>query len=100
MHYLSIRQMHRPFSNVLETQYCKVLDKSSGWFDFTEPHLNTSLKDLAHQSSGALILSKPLEPHDYRDSKVCRVLKHQFGVVQHYRTFTRHTIKGEARCAA
>ena len=80
MHYFSKRQMHRTFSNVLETQYCKVLNKSSGWFDFTEPHLNTSLKG---HSSGALILSKPLEPHYYRDSKVCRVLKHQFGVVVH-----------------
>ena len=74
--------------------------KSSGWFDFTEPHPNTSLNALAHHSSGSFILSKPLERHYCMDSKVCRVLKHKFGVVQHYRTFTRHSFKGEARCAA
>ena len=74
MHYFSVRQMHLTFSNVLETQYWKVLIKNSGWFEFTEPHLNTSLKALAHHNLCELILSKPLEQHYYRDSKACRVL--------------------------
>ena len=35
----------------------------------------------AHRTSSNLP-----EPHHYRDSKVCRVLSHQFGVVRRYRT--------------
>ena len=35
----------------------------------------------AHRTSSNL-----LEPHHYRDSKVCRVLSHEFGVVRPYRT--------------
>ena len=31
--------------------------------------------------------SNLLEPHHHRDSKVCRVLSHEFGVVRLYRTF-------------
>ena len=37
----------------------------------------------AHRTSSNL-----LEPHHYRDSKVCRVLSHEFGVVRPYRTFS------------
>ena len=37
------------------------------------------------------------EPHHYRDSKVCRVLSHEFGVVRLYRTF--YIVTGETRCA-
>ena len=59
MHYFTVRQMNRTFSNVIETQYCKVLNNSSGCFDFTEPHLNTSLKAIAHDSSGASNLLEP-----------------------------------------
>ena len=35
----------------------------------------------AHRTSSNLP-----EPHHYRDSKVCRVLSHEFGVVRPYRT--------------
>ena len=101
MHKFSVCQMHRTFSNVLETQYCKELNKISGWFDFTEPHRNTSLKALlVHDSSGASNLLDHFELHYCKDTKVCKVSKHVFEVVQQNRTFTRHTFKGEARCAA
>ena len=39
------------------------------------------------------------EPHHYRDSKVCRVLSHEFGVVRLHRTFSIYIVTGEARCA-
>ena len=48
----------------------------------------------AHQTS-----SNSLEPHHYRDSKVCRVLSHEFGVVRLHRTFSIYIVTGETRCA-
>ena len=73
----------------------------SGWFDCTEPSLSTSLQGKqgmqgvvhlfgvvkAHRTSSNL-----LEPHHYRDSKVCRVLSHGFGVVRLYRTFSIYIV--------
>ena len=47
----------------------------------------------AHRTSSNL-----LEPHHYRDSKVCRVLSHEFGVVRLYRTFTIYIVTEIARC--
>ena len=81
---------------------------SSGWFDCTEPSLSTSLQGQqgmqgvvhlfgvvqAHRTSSNL-----LEPHHYKDSKVCRVLSHQFGVVRLYRTFSIYIVTGETRYA-
>ena len=37
-----------------------------------------------------------LEPHHCRDSKVCRVLSHEFRL---YRTFSIYIVVGETRCA-
>ena len=34
--------------------------------------------------------SNLLEPHYFRESKVCRVLSHEFGVVRLYRTFSNY----------
>ena len=48
----------------------------------------------AHRTSSNL-----LEPHHNRDSKVCRVLSHEFGVVRLHRTFSIHIVTGETRCA-
>ena len=48
----------------------------------------------AHRTSSNLP-----EPHHYRDSKVCRVLSHEFGVVRPYRTFSVYIITGETRSA-
>ena len=81
---------------------------SSGWFDCTEPSLSTSLQGQqgvqgvvhlfgvvqAHRTSSNL-----LEPHHYRDSKVFRVLSHEFGVVRLYRTFSIYIVTEIARCA-
>ena len=41
---------------------------------------------------------KLLEPHLCRDSKVCRVVTHEFGVVRLYRTITNYIFTGEAQC--
>ena len=81
---------------------------SSGWFDCTEHSLSTSLQGKqgiqgvmhlfgvvpAHQTS-----LNSLEPHHYRDSKVCRVLSHEFGVVRLNLTFSIYIVVGETRCA-
>ena len=81
---------------------------SSGWFDCTEPSLSTSLQGQqgmqgvvhlfgvvqAHRTSLNL-----LERHHYKDSKVCRVLSHEFGVVRLYRTFSIYIVTEIARCA-
>ena len=78
---------------------------SSGWFDCTEPSLTISLQGKKGvQGAYALVrggssASNLLEPHHCRDSKVCRVLSHQFGVVRLYRTFSNYIFTGETRCA-
>ena len=43
--------------------------------------------------------SNLLEPQHRRESKVCRVLSPEFGVVQLYRTVANKHFTGEARCA-
>ena len=48
----------------------------------------------AHRTSSNL-----LEPHHYRDRKVCRVLSHEFRVVRLHRTFSIYIVTGETRCA-
>ena len=48
---------------------------------------------------GGSSTSNLLEPHHYRDSKVCRVLSHEFGVIRPYRTFSIYIVAGETRCA-
>ena len=70
---------------------------SSGWFDCTEHSLSTSLQGKQGvQGAYALVrggssTSNLLEPHHYKDSKVCRVLSHEFGVVRPYRTLSVST---------
>ena len=60
---------------------CRVLCTRSGWFKHIEPPRTF------------------FEPHPFRDSKVCRVLSHEFGVVRMYRTFSIYIVTGETRCA-
>ena len=67
----------RTFSNYIITEIARCLEfchMSSGWFDCTEPHY-------------------------YRDSKVFRVLSHEFGVVRLLRTFSIYIVAGETTCA-
>ena len=95
----------RTFSNHRCVEFCHM---SSGWFDCTEPSLSTSLQGQqgmqgvvhlfrvveAHRTSSNLP-----EPHHYRDSKVCRVMSHEFGMVRPYRTFSVYIVTGETRSA-
>ena len=84
---------------------------STGWFDCTEPSLSTSLqRQQGMQGACAQMMwvevvqahrtcSNLLEPHHYKDSKVCRVLSHEFGVFRPYRTFSFYIGTGETRYA-
>ena len=80
---------------------------SSGWFDCTEPSLSTSLQGQQCMQGDVHLFgvvqahrtSSNLEPHHYKDSKVCRVLSHEFGVVRLYRTFSIYIVTGETRYA-
>ena len=56
--------------------------------------LCTSLGVQVHRTSLNL-----LELHHFRDSKVCRVLSHEFGVVRLYQTFSNYIFTGEVRYA-
>ena len=70
-------RLYRTFSIYIvegETRCAWCLCPSSGWF-------------------------KHIEPLHYRDSKVWRVLTHEFGVVRPYRNFSINIVKGETRCA-
>ena len=43
--------------------------------------------------------SNPLEPQQRSESKVCRGLPQEVGVVRLYRTFSNYSFTGETRCA-
>ena len=80
----------RTFLNHLSAEIARCVaffHMSSGWFDCTEPSLTTSLQGKEGvQGAYSLVrggssTSNLLEPHRRRDSKVCRVLSHEFRVV-------------------
>ena len=92
----------RTFSNHIITKiarYVAFCHMSSGWFDCTEPSLSTSLKGKQGVQGAYGLVSNLLEPHHYSDSKVFRVLSHEFGVVRPYRTFSIYIATGETRSA-
>ena len=104
-------QAHRTSSNILNhiiTEIAKCVEfchMSSGWFDGTEPSLSTSLQvqqgmqGVVHLFGVHRISSNLLEPHHYKDSKVCRVLSHEFWVVRLYRTFSIYIVyRGNKVC--
>ena len=78
---------------------------SSEWLDCTELSLTTSLEgkqfvqDAYALVRGSSSASNLLELHHCRESKVCRVLSHEFGLVRLYRTFSNYIFRGEAICA-
>ena len=73
---------------------------SSGWFDHTEPSLSTSLQGKQGvQGAYALVRGGSSTSNSLRDSKVCRVLSHEFWVVRLYRTFSIYIVAEETRCA-
>ena len=55
---------------------------------------------LARGGSSTANLFEPHETHQHRASKVCRVLKHSFRVVQAQRTYTNHTLTVLKVCRA
>ena len=76
------------------------LGTRAGWFKHFEPHrtyTNHTITELARcvgcfcTSSGGSSTANLHEPHHHSFSKVCRVLKHSFRVVQAQRTYTNHT---------
>ena len=80
-HEFGVVRPYRTFSIYIvtgETRYSGCLCTSSRWFKHIEPLV---------------------EPHHYRDSKVCRVLSLEFGVVGPYRTFSVYIVTGETRSA-
>ena len=99
---------HRTFSNCSLTEIARYIDffhSSSGWFDCTEPSPTTSLQGIqrcagctmhrfgevqAHRTSSNL-----LDLHPHRDSKVSRLLSHEFGVVRLDRTFSDCIFTGD-----
>ena len=98
----------RTFLNHIITEIARCVafcHMSSGWFDHTEPSLSTSLKGKQGVQGvygpvfGGSSTSNLLEPYQYSDSKVFRVLSHEFGVVRLHRTFSIYIVTGEARCA-
>ena len=50
-------------------------------------------------SSTSNLIENLHEPQHHRDSKVCRGLSHEFGVVRPYRTFSMYSVTGETRSA-
>ena len=117
--------MYRTFSMYIvtgETRSAGCLCNSSGWFKHIKPHRTYSnhhniteiarCGEVCHMSSMCLnhpelvhkhpahlvshrTSSNLHEPHHHRNSKVCRGLSHEFGVVRLYRTFTMYIVTGE-----
>ena len=59
---------HRTFSNYILTEIARYIDffhTSSGWFDWTEPSLTTSLQEIGVQGAicTSLMRFKHIEPH-------------------------------------
>ena len=82
-HVFGVVRPYRNFSiNIVkgETRCARCLCTSSGWFKHIEPH-------------------RTYTNHHHRDSKVCRGLSHEFGVVRLYRTFSIYIVTGETRSA-
>ena len=111
IHLFGVVQANRTSSNHIMTEIARCVGFGHirlGWFDCTEPSLSTSLQGQqgmqgimhlfgvvqAHRT-----LLNLLEPHHYRDSKVCRVLSHEFGVVRLHRTFSIYIVTGATRYA-
>ena len=86
---------HRTFSNFILTERARFIDffhTSSGWFDWTEPSLPTSLQGIQPRTSSNL-----LELHPHRAIKVGRLPLHEFGVVRLNRTFSDCIFTGDRR---
>ena len=101
MHSLDEVQAHRTFSNYILTETARnlylfhivrsgstvpnLLFKSSGDARCAGCNMHRFGEVPAHRTSSNL-----LELHPHRDSKVYRLLSHEFGVVRLYRTFSTY----------
>ena len=65
---------------------------SSGWFGRTEPSLATSSQGMG--GAHALVRGCSSKPHDFRESKVCRVLSQVFGRVEPLRLQVTNLLLG------
>ena len=106
-------RLYRTFSNYIfpgETRFAGCLRTSSGWIKRIEPprtFSNHIIAEIArcveffHMSSGWFDCAEPslTRGSKVRDSRACRVLSYEFGVVQLYRTFSNYIFTGETRCA-
>ena len=110
-HEFGVVRLHRTFSIHIvtgKTRCAGCLCTSSWWLKHIETHRTFSnhiiteiarCVEFCHMSSGWFDRPNLLYLHRYRDSKVCRVLSHEFGVVRLHRTFSIYIVTGETRCA-
>ena len=85
-HEFGVVRLYRTFSIYIVTDATRYAGCCAQmmWFEVVQAHRTCS---------------NLLEPHHYKDSKVCRVLSHEFGVVRLYRTFSIYIVAYETRCA-
>ena len=97
---------HRTFSTRMITEIARCVEfclMSSGWFGRTEPSLATSSQGKQGMGGAhALVWGCSSKPHDFRESKVCRVLSQVFGRVEPLRLQVLLEVRGSstecARC--
>ena len=123
-HEFGVVRLYRTFSIYIvagETRCAWCLCPSSGWFKHIEPlHYRDSkvfrVVQLYRTFSNYIVTgetrctgcfgvvqahrtsSNLLEPHHCIDSKMWRVLSHEFRVVRLYQTFSNYIVKGETKC--
>ena len=94
----------RTFLNHIIAEIARCVEFFHMSSDCTEPSLTTSLRGTQGvQGSYALVrggssASDLIEPHHCSDSKVCRVLSHELGVVRLFRNFSNYIFIGDPRC--
>ena len=102
------REPPRTFSNHFSTEKVRCVEvfcMSSGWFDYTEPsdlHRGNKVCRVPIRYFRVVqpqrTSSNLFEPLQCRESKVCRGLSHEFGVVRLYRTVSNCIFTGGTRC--
>ena len=102
------QETHRTSSNLLEPHHyrdsnvCRVLSHEFGvvrQYRTFSIYIVTGVQGAYALVRGGSSTSNLVQPHHFRDSKVCRVLSHEFGVVRLYRTFSIYIVTEIARCA-
>ena len=100
------QETHRTSSNLLEPHHyrdskvCRVLSHEFGvvrQYRTFSIYIVTGVQGAYALVRGGSSTSNLVQPHHFRDSKVCRVLSHEFGVVRLYRTFSIYIVTKIAR---